>query len=593
MVERGPVVAFVVLCLAAACGAPGGTTRSPSVPPSVGASSSAPAILSDVAALAAGEAHTCAVLRDGRVMCWGDNDRGQLGDGTTAERAGPVLVEGLTSVVGLAAGAASTCALSGDGTVACWGVNGIGQLGNGTTTDSSRPVAVAGLADVTSLAAGSNRTCAVQRDGTVSCWGELAGRLPGDSLSDELDPVRIKGLEQVTALAVGISHTCALLEGGTVACAGGNDYGQVGNGTTVRAAGLTNVDGLAPVSAITAAGAHTCALLREGTVACWGQNAFGAVGDGSTIDRSRPVLIDGLRGVASVAAGSNHTCAVVGAGSLACWGWNHKGALGNGSTTDADQPTTIPGLTGVIAVAAGEDHTCALLSGGGVDCWGGNDHGQLGDGTTADRWVPSSAVQPSPSSFGESLAAAVVAKFRADPLVLHCDYQLDVGVDGSAGSQSMSMTADFTDQGLHLVATTTAGGQIVTTEIVRLGNAEYLRTGDEPWQTAVVDRTSDSVQDAFRLIEDRRLLGYVGVENVEGRELHHLRATGHVPYRNPSASVAYEAWDIWVETDGTPVLARMTLTVTNGDGSTAAGSEVYRFSNFGTDIEIKAPSIKP
>ena len=124
-------------------------------------------------ALAAGRVYTCAVTAAGGVQCWGRNDFGNLGDGSTTDRSTPVPVSGLGSgVIALAAGDAHTCALTAAGAVRCWGHNGIGQLGDGSTTDRSTPVPVSGLGSgVVALAAGASHTCALTAAGAVQCWG--------------------------------------------------------------------------------------------------------------------------------------------------------------------------------------------------------------------------------------------------------------------------------------------------------------------------------------------------------------------------------------------------------------------------------------
>jgi alpha-tubulin suppressor-like RCC1 family protein len=130
--------------------------------------------------VAAGDQHTCALLNDRRVRCWGQNDRGQLGDGTVVNRLTPVTVSGLAGVSAIAVGGKHTCALQTDGAVWCWGWNNDGQLGNGTGGNTSShartPVAVGTLPGVLALAAGGTHTCAVLRTHRVACWGEQSPR---------------------------------------------------------------------------------------------------------------------------------------------------------------------------------------------------------------------------------------------------------------------------------------------------------------------------------------------------------------------------------------------------------------------------------
>jgi lysophospholipase L1-like esterase len=183
-----------------------------------------------IGALALGRRHSCALM-GGVVHCWGENDRGQLGDGTAASRSTPAPVRGISGeATQLAAGEDHTCALAG-GRVMCWGANGRGQLGDGTSLDRREAVASAGLpAEVTALAAGRRHTCAATSRG-VHCWGDgREGQLDGVPRPSPR-PVDVPGLAgDVTALAAGVDHTCAARTAGRVACWGDNDFGQLGSG---------------------------------------------------------------------------------------------------------------------------------------------------------------------------------------------------------------------------------------------------------------------------------------------------------------------------------------------------------------------------
>ena len=219
---------------------------------------------SGVVDLAAGSSHTCAVTAAGGVKCWGMNDRGQLGTGGNgikcardgedvdadvcqgSEQCGrwgyeschaePVDVLGLGSgVQSIVAGYSHSCALMMDGAVKCWGANGSGQLGDGTQVDRLTPVGVSGLGQgVKALVAGSGFTCALTTGGGVKCWGGNSGGQLGDgTFVDRLTPVTVVGMESgVTEIAAGSSHVVALTANGAVKCWGGNDSGQLGDGST-------------------------------------------------------------------------------------------------------------------------------------------------------------------------------------------------------------------------------------------------------------------------------------------------------------------------------------------------------------------------
>jgi len=347
-------------------------------------------------AIAAGGYHTCAVTNGAGAKCWGWNVHFELGDGTMADRPAPVDTVGLSSGVrSVAAGTYHTCALMVDGGVKCWGDNSFSQIGDGIWWVYYRPTPanVAGLSGgATAIAAGYGHTCALTGDG-VRCWGENRyGQLGDGTVTRRFMPVDVVGLSSgVTAIAAGMGHTCALTSAGGVKCWGANYTGELGDGTTASRLTPVDVVGLtSAVAAIATGWGHTCALTRAGGVKCWGDNHSGQLGDGTAASRLTPVDVVGLSsGVTAIAAGDSHTCALT-SGSVKCWGSNGNGALGDGTTASRLTPVDVVGLSGgVAAISAGTGHTCALGGGGGIRCWGANSNGQLGDGTvTVSRMTP-------------------------------------------------------------------------------------------------------------------------------------------------------------------------------------------------------------
>jgi len=249
---------------------------------------------SGVAAVALGGYHSCALSVDGGVKCWGYNGDGQVGDGTTVTRRTPVPVSGLGSgVVAITAGNKHSCALTSGGGVKCWGRNESGQLGDGTTAQRVIPVDVAGLGSgVTAIAAGSEHSCALTVAGGVKCWGENDDGALGDGTTiDRPIPTNVTGLgDGVAAIAAGWRNGCALTAAGGVKCWGDNGSGQVGDGTTTERTSPTDVVGLANGAIAIAAGdSYACALVAGGGVACWGENYAGQLGDDTTTMRKTPV----------------------------------------------------------------------------------------------------------------------------------------------------------------------------------------------------------------------------------------------------------------------------------------------------------------
>jgi len=350
--------------------------------------------------------HTCALHRDGTVLCWGDNRWGQLGDGSTTERHSPVVVPGLTHVVELATGddfrlGSHTCARLSDGTVRCWGANGNGQLGDGTTAERHSPVVVSGLTGVAGLATGGGYTCARLNDGTVRCWGmNRYGELGDGTTTERHGPVAVPGLANVVELATGYDaifeeggHTCARLSDGSVQCWGANAAGQLGDGTTAERHSPVVVPGLTNVVGLAAGGARTCARRSDRTVRCWGSNRQGELGDGSTTERHSPVVVPGLTNVAELATGDDDG---FGGPHLRAIEHGEGAVLGRQQLRSArrrhDQceirplPRDKPHQRG--RARGGTAHTCARRSDGTVLCWGDNSAGQFGDGSTTSRFTP-------------------------------------------------------------------------------------------------------------------------------------------------------------------------------------------------------------
>src|SRR5439155_1249809 len=206
-------------------------------------------------AVAAGGLHTCMRLPDGTVQCWGRNNFGQLGngDGNLTSSSVPVAVRGLTTAAGVVTGDAHTCALLGDGTVWCWGRSDDGQLGNGARASASTPVPVTNLTGVTAMTAGFYHTCALLPNGTVWCWGRNdEGQLGDGTTLGRPAPVQVAGITGALAVSGGYHHTCALLSDGTVQCWGRNLEGQLGDGTTTSSSTPVRVGGITGAVAVSA-----------------------------------------------------------------------------------------------------------------------------------------------------------------------------------------------------------------------------------------------------------------------------------------------------------------------------------------------------
>jgi len=354
--------------------------------------------------LATGSGHTCALLSNGTVKCWGQNNFGQLGFDTGGrDQAQPTLVPNLSGVLQITAGSVHTCALITGGIAKCWGGNFSGQLGDGTRVSKPAPTTVSNLSDISSIQAGTSQTCAIA-GGNVSCWGKqvlhsykkpnpfpLSITPPYSTISEYVDsPLPLgTGVSQAKRLAIGINFNCALLNEGKVACWGNNELGQLGLENALSNRNPVFLPDLENVIQIDAGPEHACAVLSDHTLKCWGSNHSGQLGlDSVTTEYgqelpqpnevSSPTTVPNLNGVSQVAAGGVHTCALLDNGQVQCWGDNNAGQIGNGKFEAAFSPNEVNGLSEAKSLSSFGGHTCAVLSDVSIACWGLNENGQLG-----------------------------------------------------------------------------------------------------------------------------------------------------------------------------------------------------------------------
>lgn len=373
-----------------------------------------------VIGLASGWEHTCALLNNGKLRCWGNNTNGQLGYGNTEAigddedpaSAGDVDLGGIA--IQITAGGAFTCALLDGGDVRCWGSNANGQLGYpglGNVGDDESP---ASAGDVTlggkaiQLGAGERHVCALLDTGKIRCWGQNADGQLGygdtETIGDDENPsvagdvIVGFGAIQVSA---GDRHTCVVTNSnGGLRCWGRGFNGQLGYGNNQNVgdneipAIVGSVSTGGKVVQVSTDQARTCVRLETGDVRCWGAYSLGHPGVNDWIgDDELPTslgVVDIGSPTTDLDSGNSHNCVVTIAGAVRCWGTGTWGQLGYGSqsTIGDDEDPAVAGDVQAggtaVAVSTGGEHTCVLLSTGGVRCWGENEFGELGLGHTSN-----------------------------------------------------------------------------------------------------------------------------------------------------------------------------------------------------------------
>jgi alpha-tubulin suppressor-like RCC1 family protein len=321
---------------------------------------------------------TCATLFAGDTWCWGLNERGRVGDGTTTTRLTPVRVKTSRTHLSVGLSQSISCGLGIDGFVECWG----GSWG-------LSPSVVPGIANAVDLAVGLNHACAVTAAGALFCWGDnTAGQSSGDgTVAPSVGTTQVAGLPPtVVKVATGLYHTCALLKGGEVRCWGLDGDGALGDGLgTARRVPTNPVLGVPGAVEVRAGFQRTCVRLPNGDVSCWGRTPSGNGVDSNAFAPSRIWTNGAALGGTSADGGCNLRVD----GTVGCWGYNQHGETGDGTVNVKTlSPTLATGITTAIAVGTGMTHACALLRDGTMMCWGSNLTGQLGDGTTTDRPSP-------------------------------------------------------------------------------------------------------------------------------------------------------------------------------------------------------------
>ena len=459
--------------------------------------------------ITAGDNHTCIVLSNNSVKCFGMGADGQLGNGSTNNIGDSTASSVATSTVvslgtgrtvrSISAGAAHTCALLDNATVKCWGYGAVGALGYGSTAnkgdstgqmgDLLPAVALGTGRTALQISVGSQHSCALLDNHSVKCWGRgTYGKLgigstatigiAAGEMGDSLVAVVFAAGRSARSIAAGSNHTCAILDNASVVCWGRGSSGQLGQGAisnigysgsaTVASTPAIDLGSGRTALAISAGDAHTCAILDNAAVKCWGSGGNGRLGSGATANLGDgagemgrlpgTVNIGADRTARAISAGIAHTCAVLDNATVKCWGNGASGNLGYGNQNNVgDNPNQMgTNLAAValgtgrtaLAISAGGAHTCAVLDDATLKCWGDGSSGQLGSSGIAAIGASSD-----PDEMGDSLAVVALGG------------SVDTATEPTA-PQSVVAVAGDTQATLSWAAPTNTGGSAVTDYVV-------------------------------------------------------------------------------------------------------------------------------
>jgi alpha-tubulin suppressor-like RCC1 family protein len=555
--------------------------------------------------VAAGDMHTCVVLHNGNVKCFGAGLYGQLGNGTgldsgystSSSVATTAAIElGLRRTArAIAVGSAHSCALLDNFTVKCWGRSTYGQLGYGDTVsrgDGAGEMAALVAIDfgagrtATAIAVGALHSCALLDNLTVKCWGRNQyGQLGyGDTdsrgddageMGDALLAIDFGTGRTARAIAAGKYFTCALLDNFAVTCWGANTGGQLGLGDTTE---RTSPTALAAIDfgsgltarALSAGDDHVCAILGDGALVCWGGAGNGRLGSGGTSNigdgtnemgtKLAAVSLGSSSTAIAVSAGQAHTCVVFTSTEVKCFGDGGTGRLGQDSqTTLGDLPsemgTNLPAIDlglgrTALAVSAGAEHTCALLDNATLKCWGSGDSGRRG----------SSNMSNVGGSSGD-MAALVAVNLGTDTTV-------NVATEPTAPRSVVGVAGD-TQASVSWGAPTSDGGSDITDYIV-----EYQQDGAATW-SVFADGTSNTTSATVTGLTNARAYQF----RVSALNAVNTSATS-------GASVAVTP-DTTTTTSTTTTTTTTTTTVPSG-GSSGAAPSAASTTTLPTSTTLKA-----
>jgi len=343
-----------------------------------------------------GNQFVLAIRNDGRLFAWGVNSSGQLGLGDTILRSSPVLVGNNSwSAISAAIGGNNSAGIASDGKLFTWGNNNTGQLGDGTTINKSSPVQISSGSSFSLVAAGPGFLLAASTNYALfTSGGNSVGQLGDGTTINKSTPVQITdpSVQSWIFISAGTSYSGGIDNLGKLYTWGTNFLGILGHGDTINRSKPTIVSGSTSWSKVSAGGVNTLGITNLGALYAWGQNNVGQIGDGTTINKSSPVQI-GSSSWSAVAASDSVSMAIRSDNTLWTWGHNSVGQLGIGLTTNRSSPVQVVAGAQWSSIASSGNNTMVAISiatgtSNKLYLWGFNASGQLGTGDTVNRSSP-------------------------------------------------------------------------------------------------------------------------------------------------------------------------------------------------------------
>ena len=327
--------------------------------------------------------HILALDNDNNLWAWGDNEYGQLGDGTTTNKTSPTKIETGITFVQLSAGYAHSAGIDNEGKLWTWGYNSRGSLGDGTTTQKAKPTKIMKDKTFKKVIASDYSTLAIDMNDEIWYWGRYYGDdYGGANIPQKLD------FKIEYSLISGYSHYLFLDKQNKLWSWGANYAGQIGDGTTITRTNPVQIKPETKFTQVSAGNRFSLAIDEEGNLWSWGYNDDGQLGDGTKSYKTTPEQIKIETKFAQISAGMYHSIAIDKEGNLWSWGYNRSGQLGDGTTTEKLNPIKIMEDVKFKKIYTTTYSSLAIDINGNIWSWGSNGNGVLGDGTTTNRLTP-------------------------------------------------------------------------------------------------------------------------------------------------------------------------------------------------------------